>query len=180
MELLWREGFDRSNAKHHKHSLVGKKTWIGTVEVWSYLSFKRVDSMIVQFIKTGENRAMLGKFVWAYFNRIGSFGCSCNQHDSVAGNSLATPIMDGSEYAAHLLKEISKQNNDNQELGQIICKCSLPPLYLQWNGHSVTIVGVKRIDNTTGELPSFNLVIFCPQKNGAYIKNILAREFTLR
>mmetsp|Transcript_13413 Transcript_13413/g.29131 ORF Transcript_13413/g.29131 Transcript_13413/m.29131 type:complete len:530 (+) Transcript_13413:81-1670(+) len=183
MEILWSEGFDRSNAEHHKRSLTGKKTWIGTVEVWSYLSFKRVDSMIVQFIKTEENRAMIGKFVWAYFSRIGAFGCPCDHYDSAAGSSLATSSMSSSMYAAHLLKEISKPKSDDvanfQGMGRM-CKCSLPPLYLQWNGHSVTIVGVKRINNTTGNLPSFNLVIFCPQKNGSYIKGILAREFNIR
>ena len=34
MEILWTEGFDRASAEHHMFSLVGKKTWIGAVEVW--------------------------------------------------------------------------------------------------------------------------------------------------
>lgn len=34
MEVLWSKGYDIRNAEHHKYSLVGKKTWIGTVEVW--------------------------------------------------------------------------------------------------------------------------------------------------
>ena len=37
MEELWGRGFDRRNAEHHGHSLVGKRTWIGTVEVWCVL-----------------------------------------------------------------------------------------------------------------------------------------------
>ncbi len=34
MEILWGMGYDARNAEHHGHSLVGKRTWIGTVEVW--------------------------------------------------------------------------------------------------------------------------------------------------
>ena len=34
MEILWSCGFDGRNAEHHCGCLVGKKTWIGTVEVW--------------------------------------------------------------------------------------------------------------------------------------------------
>jgi len=34
MEILWSCGFDGRNAEHHCGVLVGKKTWIGTVEVW--------------------------------------------------------------------------------------------------------------------------------------------------
>jgi hypothetical protein len=33
-EKLWSQGYDIRNAEHHKYSLVGKKTWIGAVEVW--------------------------------------------------------------------------------------------------------------------------------------------------
>lgn len=59
-----------------------------------------------------------------------------------------------------------------------MCDCSLPPLYLQWEGHSVTVVGVRRVDDaTSGNPPSFALVVFCPQKNVADIKGALAREF---
>jgi hypothetical protein len=34
MEVLWSRGYDLRNAEHHNYKLVGKKTWIGAVEVW--------------------------------------------------------------------------------------------------------------------------------------------------
>ncbi len=34
MEILWSRGYDLRNAEHHKYTLVGKKSWIGAVEVW--------------------------------------------------------------------------------------------------------------------------------------------------
>ena len=39
MEKLWKYGFDGRNAEHHEHALVGKQSWIGTVEVWYVLYF---------------------------------------------------------------------------------------------------------------------------------------------
>jgi hypothetical protein len=62
---------------------------------------------------------------------------------------------------------------------------SLPPLYLQWKGHSITIVGIRKVVNKTTATddgqqhppPSFTLIIFCPQKNVSDIKSTLMREF---
>ena len=42
-EVLWAEGFDPNGANHHNSKMVGKTgkiSWIGAVEVWSYLSFR--------------------------------------------------------------------------------------------------------------------------------------------
>jgi len=216
METLWLRGFDRTNAEHHGHSLIGKKTWIGTVEVWSYLSFHRIDSIIVQFIKTKENRAMVGNFVWAYFSRkCGSFGCSScdNHHDEYSNDSssscrdddmypppLASPILHSYEYASHLLRGISsepatsscvEEETTTSLRGGTRCTCSLPPLYLQWEGHSVTIVGVRKNlnannnnNNNNGQQPppsSYNLITFCPQKQQLpALKNKLLTELTRR
>ncbi|KAL3757811.1 hypothetical protein ACHAWU_008926 [Discostella pseudostelligera] len=208
-EKLWRQGYDIRNALHHEYKLVGKKTWIGAVEVWSYLSFMRIDSIIVQFIKTSQNRALLGRFAWAYFNRVcHTFGCSCCQSSSghrksrldgagsggVEGDPppLASPILTSLEYADHLLREVTKPNNvvvDDFHQPQHRCQCSIPPLYLQWEGHSVTVVGIKRMkcDNivhghrttssSSSSPESFSLIIFCPQKNVANVKSALTKEF---
>ncbi len=166
----------------------------------------RVDSIIVQFIKTPHNRALLGRFVWAYFNRVchTPFGCSsCHRgHCNVPGRGsdgggcveedpspLASPILTSLEYADHLLSEIVKLQNMEQRQQQR-CQCSIPPLYLQWEGHSVTVVGVKRSDCTSSTIhghlsessPSelFSLIIFCPQKNVINVKSALTKEFHLR
>ena len=48
MELLWSQGYDIRNAEHHKYALVGKKTWIGAVEVW-YVSLQK---SIVSFVSS--------------------------------------------------------------------------------------------------------------------------------
>ena len=152
---------------------------------------------------------MLGKFVWAYFNRsCGSFGCSCSgttnneggcrgRAAAYAGNGgngmnhcqypLATPLLTSTEYAAHLLRECCGSNDNNTAMNEVggdvvqqqqgqssSCECSIPPLYLQWEGHSVTIVGVRKIADTQ----KFNLLIFCPQKAALhnYVKQMLTNE----
>ena len=168
----------------------------------------RVDSIIVQFIKTPQNRALLGRFVWAYFNRVchTPFGCSscqsghcnvqcrgsdgggCNEEDPFP---LASPILTSLEYADHLLREIVKfQSQGIEQQQQQRCHCSIPPLYLQWDGHSVTVVGVKRMNHTSTSIhghrsessPSdlFSLIIFCPQKNVINVKSALTKEFHSR
>jgi hypothetical protein len=187
MEELWKHGFDVRNAEHHGHALVGKRTWIGTVEVWSYLSYKRVDSIIVQFIRTPRNRALLGKFVWAYFTKFGRYD---DDDDGVGGMSMSI-FPTCAEYAENLISEITKPNFSSQwgdglrQMGQSITG-SLPPLYLQWKGHSITIVGIRKEMRTTATSnddgqqhpsPSFTLIIFCPQKNVSDIKSTLMREF---
>ena len=179
----------------------------------SYLSFKCVDSIIIQFIKKEENRALLGKFVWAYFNRIcGSVGCTCcfnsssSKGDDDNDNNflieknrknpppLASPSVLASEYADNLLNEMGKSDFDTgvgrggeePSYPTSRCKCSLPPLYLQWDGHSVTVIGVKRvigINNSNGQQgppPSYTLIIFCPQKKLGTIKCQLAKELHSR
>ena len=186
MEQLWKHGFDVRNAEHHGHALVGKRTWIGTVEVWSYLSYKCIDSIIVQFIKTPRNRALLGNFVWAYFTKFGRY----DNDDGVGGMSMSI-FPTCAEYAENLISEITKPNFTSQwgdglrQMGQSIIG-SLPPLYLQWKGHSITIVGIRKEMRTTATSnddgqqhpsPSFTLIIFCPQKNVSDIKSTLMREF---
>jgi hypothetical protein len=155
----------------------------------SYLSFKRVDSIIVQFIKTHENRALLGKFVWAYFGRMCGC-CSCGgtgQRDDVDVDDVFPVMSNCSEHATDLIRVITRPNFDSlpfagssgRKRRRRRCNCSLPPLYLQWEGHSVTVVGIRKTDENpgSGKPPSFALVIFCPQRNVADTKGALAREF---
>jgi hypothetical protein len=159
----------------------------------------RVDSIIVQFINTARNRVLLGKFVWAYFGRM--CGCPCpggvryDDDDKCAAGgrhpmkAKPPPCV---EHADNLIREITRPDFDSRLASAAgvggprtgrrrrrrMCDCSLPPLYLQWEGHSVTVVGVRRVDDaSSGNTPSFALVVFCPQKNVAGIKGALAREF---
>jgi hypothetical protein len=61
------------------------------------------------------------------------------------------------------------------ESSELRCKCAIPPLYLQWEGHSITVIGIRKISNGNGQPPSFNLIVFDPQKKQlGDVKNILS------
>ena len=184
LELLWSEGFDLDGAKHHNYKMIGKKSWIGTVEVWSYLAFRGIDATIVQFVKTQESRAALGKFVWAYFSKmIGADGCACcsSGRDNDSDNSLASPSMKSIQYVSQLLQIIRTDGGSGRD-GECVCqccKCSRPPLYLQWSGHSVSIVGIRRVkcvNDAEAFNERFHLIIFDPMKNGPLIKSKLSAQ----
>lgn len=167
LELLWAEGFDQDSADHFGFKIVGKECWIGAVEVWSYLSFRGLDATIVQF--RDEMRGQVGRFVWEYFaKRPALAGCSCvGERDG--GSSLAVSPFASYEYAQMLVE--CARSSESCTADQTSCNCSLLPLYLQWHGHSVTVVGIRR--QQSGNKMNDFLVLFDPRKTGQVVKNNL-------
>ncbi|EJK71793.1 hypothetical protein THAOC_06734 [Thalassiosira oceanica] len=90
LEDLWSAGHDPSSARHHGRSIAGTERWIGAVEVWSYLTWLGIDSVLVQFIGDRANRALLGEFCWRYFARtVGDdAGCDSSRHGEDEGGGL--------------------------------------------------------------------------------------------
>lgn len=134
MEEAWRDGFDPAGARHYKWKMVGKRCWIGAVEVATLLCYLGVDATVVQFVRGRQSREMLPKFVRAHFEKLnGCEGCPfCPQ--GVRSLFCAEGTL---QWASTMnLSESSPQ----QEPG---CSCPILPLYLQWKGHSVTIVGIE-------------------------------------
>ena len=174
-EVLWAEGFDPNGANHHNSKMVGKTgkiSWIGAVEVWSYLSFRGIDATIVQFANTMENRSAIGSFVWAYFSRFGTdCRCQMRQNDRTSY-----------QYAQQLI-DAARQIRSKADDTSSSCSCTLFPLYLQWAGHSVTIVGIRRencIGSNGAPTIRYHLIVFDPQKNGEVLGNKLANELNKR
>jgi hypothetical protein len=174
-ELLWAEGFDSKGAAHHNSKMVGKTgkiSWIGAVEVWSYLSFRGIDATIIQFANTMENRNVISSFVWSYFSRLGP-GCECQ------GQTITTSY----QYANDLIeaaKQIRAATSEETPC-LITCNCTLLPLYLQWAGHSVTIVGIRRerfIQSNGTPSIRYHLIVFDPQKNGEMLRSKLLGELS--
>lgn len=152
LEDSWRNGFDKIGAEHFGYAIVGTNPRIGAVEVSSLFSYLSIDSVVVQFIKCHASRALLGPFCWNYF--------ASNHENSTSPCS---------ERAANLLQRATSLplepraapvNSDGNE-GPLL------PLYLQWTGHSVTIVGVER---KGGELW---LLVFDPAKEGGKLQQSL-------
>lgn len=154
MELSWEQGFDTNGAQHYHHKIVGKSAWIGALEVSSCLSFMGIDSIVIQFIKCPESRQELGPFCLRYFSSGKGTSCStCKAYQSA--QTTATGLL-------------RRSCNDGS------CKCgSKLPLYLQWEGHSVTVIGVEETPK------SKNLLVLNPAKTGKVVeKAIRSKKIT--
>mmetsp|Transcript_24929 Transcript_24929/g.37179 ORF Transcript_24929/g.37179 Transcript_24929/m.37179 type:complete len:544 (-) Transcript_24929:188-1819(-) len=197
LEQSWADGFDPRGAKHYKNIIRGLKSQIGAVEVSSTLSYLQIDSVVAQFIHCHESRSLLGKFVWSYFTRkVGRdacFFCSCSKssHDACHNDddSESSFLMWSSvAQATELLRiaEVSHGNNNIEE-DCYYCQCPLLPLYLQWEGHSVTIVGIKNATSPPGSssddstaTPQFSLLVFDPLKEGSILKEKISSTLSQR
>mmetsp|Transcript_43246 Transcript_43246/g.104738 ORF Transcript_43246/g.104738 Transcript_43246/m.104738 type:complete len:332 (+) Transcript_43246:2868-3863(+) len=151
LEEAWAEGFDPKGAEHYCHKILDRQLWIGTMEVASLLWYFGVDATVVQFINCQESRNMLPKFVKAYFSKaLDRGGCPFNSN-CVGSNPHAKALLDVVTVHDNIVVEDS-------------CSCHLLPLYLQWEGHSVTIVGIEE-DGT--------FLVYDPSKNGQRIQHNL-------
>mmetsp|Transcript_24662 Transcript_24662/g.27236 ORF Transcript_24662/g.27236 Transcript_24662/m.27236 type:complete len:342 (+) Transcript_24662:232-1257(+) len=157
LENAWKMGLDSKGADHYGGSIVGKSDEIGAVEVNTILTSLYIDSVVIQFIRTKESRNLLGPFVWNYFNN------TTNLDKSSCSNQIAEQIF----------VSIEQGNNDNNVNNNRITTAQqqnnvLLPLYLQWEGHSVTVIGIQKLENG-----SHQLLVFDPAKDGRNIKRIL-------
>lgn len=133
MEEAWRDGFDPKGAQHYRWKMVGKRSWIGAVEVATLLNYLGVDATVVQFVGRRQSREMLPRFVRAHFEKwTGREGCPFCPH-GVRSKRCAT----GALSWASMVGEIPPPPPEPA------CSCPVLPLYLQWAGHSVTVAGIE-------------------------------------
>ena len=145
MELAWKDGFDPTGCKHFKGKIIGKQSKVGAMEISSVLSFLRLDCAVVQFIVCDESRSLLGPFVWEYFlRRNGCQSCSICRTEPSSCVSLARDLLEWTGKGPNYANET--------------CHHPVQPLYLQWEGHSVTIVGIERCE------AAYNLIVFDPMR----------------
>jgi len=163
MEQAWAAGFDPKGARFYGSRIVGKKTQIGALEVSYALLFLGMDCSVVQFIKCPESRSQLGPFCAAYFSK--RYHRNCHQCNST-GSSGSVDI------ARHILQNLSPHNGINAALPVCQCHCSFP-LYLQYEGHSVTVVGVETYAKSDRVK---NLLLFDPNISGSRLLSALARN----
>mmetsp|Transcript_31805 Transcript_31805/g.48059 ORF Transcript_31805/g.48059 Transcript_31805/m.48059 type:complete len:395 (+) Transcript_31805:265-1449(+) len=163
LEAAWKVGLDSRGAEHYGSKIVGKSDEIGAVEVNSILTFLYIDSVVVQFIRTAESREMLGPFVWSYFSK--QTGCECKtEHDSATA----------AERLLECAKNLAKKDDAD---GDTVCMCPLVPLYLQWEGHSVSVIGIRKLSL---EDVQYQLIVLDPAKDGGKIHRTLSGAFDLR
>lgn len=149
LEACWKEGFDPSGADHFKGSVVGRHSRIGAVEVGYVFTYWWLDACVVQFIKCFPSRRLLAPFVYRYFH-------GCSGQDETKED--ATRVLTWAEkvYQKDATIVTPEKRTDSTVL----------PMYLQWEGHSVTVVGIEPPANAGGiaktNWSQWNLVVFCP------------------
>lgn len=173
LEDSWRHGFDERGAKHYSRCIVAKSLEIGAIEVSTILSYLHLDSSVIQFIKVKESRDMLGPFVWQYFSQGPCFACVGGHADdapSVFGCSTlwAERLLHATTWNASRKNDKFTQTTTALTEDKHMCSCPVLPLYLQWDGHSVCIVGVEK--TASGDL---DFLLFDPLKNGDILKQTL-------
>jgi len=172
MEDAWREGFDRKGARHYSHCIVGTESKIGAMEVVNLSWYHGIDSTVVQFIRCSGSRNLLPFFVHAYFakNTGGSWEDG-NSNNKPTSCSMANSLLSEAFLASEGLTKIASHDPSSNNYSKME---PLLPLYLQWEGHSVTIIGVEvqRRENITA-VNDIALLVLDPLKQGRKIQRDL-------
>jgi hypothetical protein len=181
MEQSWQRGYDQRGAAHFRHGIVGRPSKVGAVELSSLLTYFQLDSTVIQFVVCDESRLLLGRFVKAYFDRC--LGCrlcsSCigNGSNSTGGGGggretsdlLARGIIERLESGSSTTSTSTSNTRLNYSNVEESCPNAIPPLYLQWEGHSVTVVGVE-MDQKQEQKQPCNFLVLDPLKSGTKLK----------
>ncbi|KAG0251771.1 hypothetical protein BG011_007378 [Mortierella polycephala] len=137
IEYAWACGFDPPGAEQLKHKVEGTRKWIGTTEAWCVLCSLGVRCSILDFHTfTGPDRthpALLAA-IYSYFRMP-------------AWSPLTAP------------KSLHMSDFEQAEVDQRIIQTVKPPLYIQHQGHSRTVIGIEVL--MTGEL---NLLVLDPRR----------------
>jgi hypothetical protein len=172
MNQMWSEGWDPDGAKHYSSAKGGQREikQIGAVEVANWCNFNYLDVTTVQFICCQQSRSLLGPFCFQYFT---SNLC----HQQQKENSEFSDC-DSTTLARHLLSETESKPTDFDTAYR---GTAVLPLYLQWPGHSVTIIGVIQALNVKGQNISsisagLDLLIFDPSKSGSKLMHRLEQQ----
>ncbi|KAF9413487.1 hypothetical protein BGZ94_000712, partial [Podila epigama] len=135
LEFAWSMGFDNVGAMQLGHKVEGTKKWIGTTEAWSVLCSLGIRCKILDFhtpTGPGGTHPALLTAVYNYF-------CEPPWSPLSAPSSIELPPV---EPPTH---------------GSKIVQTSKPPLYMQHQGHSKTIVGIEILESG-----AVNLLVFDP------------------
>ncbi|KAK3831861.1 MAG: peptidase family C78-domain-containing protein [Linnemannia gamsii] len=144
LEYAWTNGFDAQGAEQLGHKVKDTKKWIGTTEAWSVLSSLGIRCSILDFhMPSGPNGTHPAMFAAVY-----NYFCSPDWSPLSAPSSIQ-------------VDDLQHQNGNNCRIVQT----AKPPLYMQHQGHSRTIVGIEILEDR-----GMNLLVFDP---GRWLHNAI-------
>lgn len=130
LERLWSLGFDADGCQQLGGSVLDTQKWIGTSEACVLLRGQSVCANIIAFRGGGEPGGQ----------------------DALSAASAVV------EYASRHFRS-GAQVHGQDSFGRGVVVSSRPPLYLQHDGHSRTVVGVQRRREVGGKCTDFLLVL---------------------
>ena len=141
IEEAWSLGWDPTSCDHFNSSLVGTHSWIGATDVTTFLNYINIDARVKDFGNAAYNNGI----------RQSIF-------------EVREDIINWIEryFRMYELKWSEFLVNNNQYFGRFI-----PPLYLQYMGHSVTIVGISEKGLSHEDT---YIHIFDPTQTGAVLR----------
>jgi Peptidase family C78 len=163
LELAWARGMDPKGCQHYGGRIANTQAQIGAVEAATALNACGLDATVVQFISVQESRTQLGPFCAAYMDRQSCIGRSSRE--------VAVSLLRGLNSTERPC--IPPPQPDSPSHGSEAAGPSLP-LYLQYKGHSVTIVGVE-YDNHQMNPKVSNVLVFDPRQRGEHLHSALQR-----
>ena len=162
LEECWGEGFDPKGSAHFGGKVLGKKSLIGAVEVSFLLRYWSMDTCVIQCIRHDSSRELLPLLVYRYFQRqqqrqMPNWFLSQSTHD-IASDCVEWAEQERRRAPAHRV-------GSSRDAMIPAANYDVMPLYLQWEGHSVTIVG---IEPTASHWKDWNLLVLDPLKKGSH------------
>ena len=164
MQISWLDGFDPEGSKHFNHNMSlnnnNNSSWIGCVDVSFLLNFLSIDNIVVQFNSKdggGDNRCFLTRFLWKYYQN------SNNTQNVRSGVDIQNVLTSAS--AAHIANFIQNPTPSR------IIEYYASPIYLQWHGHSVTVIGIQRHGSKESNINKkkiffeYDLIVLDPKPN---------------
>lgn len=176
LEMAWSSGFDPAGAQHFNNSLANTQKKIGAIEVLSLLNYWYIDATAIQFSGHHKRQKLIFPFIYYYFTTRGGtvFPGQCDnesQNNSSNTNSESWKqsmkifkLLKQRDYKKDLASTSSLSSGDDNDLASN-CHSNnfVQPLYLQWEGHSITIVGIEK--KNVVQCPFYNLILFDPNVN---------------
>ena len=181
MEDAWNEGFDPDGARHYRHTIVrksGNKAKIGAMEVANLCWYHGIDAVVIQFVKCFESRGLLPYFFLAYFAQRTAFSTGTNGEFDEEAFLLASKVLSEATRLSKLpLRSIESLVNSGRN-SNTTAMPSLLPVYLQWEGHSVTVVGIEFLGDGTelessSSALSANFLVLDPLKKSQTLQSDL-------
>ena len=154
IEAAWREGFDRESARQFQHRLVGrtgKAGWIGAPECLALLWHVRVEAFVVEIVKRANAGAAVYKIAKACFAvdpapaapAAGGGGSSAGSNGGGSSSAVVIDLRSDDEESPERQKKRQKRTDEEAAAPSPSPSFSTrPPLLLQHQGHSRTIIGV--------------------------------------